>query len=59
MAAHAPPVPPEQRSDKDPRTEHPNVRQGGEAKSSASDPKTNQSGAIKQNTTNQGYQQDR
>lgn len=59
MTAHLPPVPPEQRSDKEPRTAQPNVKQGGEVKSSTSDPKTSQSGAVKQNTTNQGYQQDR
>jgi hypothetical protein len=59
MTAHPPPVPPEQRSDKDPRAGQPDVKQGGKAKSSSPDPKTDQSGAVKQNTTNQGYQQDR
>jgi hypothetical protein len=59
MTAHPPPVPPEQRSDKDPRARQPDVKQGGKAKSSSPDPKTDQSEAVKQNTTNQGYQQDR
>jgi hypothetical protein len=59
MTAHPPPVPPEPRSDKDPRARQPDVKQGGKAKSSSPDPKTDQSGAVKQYTTNQGYQQDR
>ncbi len=57
MAAHPPPVPPEQRSDKGPpATEAEPIH---EPTGKPPDPKTGRTGAIKQNTTNQGYQQDR
>jgi len=59
MTAHPPPVPPEQQSDKTPVTEKVNVKQGGETKSPSDDKNANRYGDIKQNTTNQGHQQDR
>lgn len=61
MSAHPPPVPPDQRSDKG------QIRDGiptAEGKSEAAgkkplDEKAGRSGAVKQNTRNTGYQQDR
>ncbi len=61
MSAHPPPVPPEQRSNKGPGE----TGRETEAKSEAAgrkkpiDEKAGGHGAVKQNTTNTGYQQDR
>jgi hypothetical protein len=61
MSAHPPPVPPDQRSSKDPaRNTAPEAapKKQGEA-DSPRDEKTGNSGAIRQNTRNTGHQQDR
>ncbi len=59
MAAHPPPVPPDQRSDRGPDRGSAAKTKGETAGKKPLDEKTGQSGAIKQNTTNTGYQQDR
>ena len=61
MAAHPPPVPPEQQSNKAPGQTPSNASEPkGEAAGRQSlDPETGRSGALKQNTTNTGHQQDR
>ena len=62
MSKSQPPVPPESRSDKGPATTDADK---GQQKVSHPDPhqrdvdKQGRQGNIKQNTTNQGYQQDR
>ncbi|HYZ23608.1 MAG TPA: hypothetical protein VE690_15780 [Rhodopila sp.] len=66
MSAHPPPVPPEQRSDKraGAATEQ-NRTNPKEAQKERYDPRgrdpteQGRQGAVKQNTTNKGYQQDR
>ncbi len=60
MSAHPPPVPPDQRSNKGPGE----TGREAEGKSDAAgktplDEKAGRQGAVKQNTTNTGYQQDR
>jgi hypothetical protein len=61
MSAHPPPVPPEQRSNKGPGE----TGRDAEGKSDSTahkrpvDEKAGRHGAVKQNTTNTGYQQDR
>ena len=62
MSAHPPPVPPENRSPKGPG-EPASVQKGDTpkaqpTKASANPGETGETGAVKQNTTNQGYQQD-
>lgn len=61
MAAHPPPVPPDQRSDKGPARDSGTAAEvkGEAAGKKPLDEKAGQSGAIKQNTTNTGYKQDR
>ena len=59
MAAHPPPVPREQQSDKAPRSERPEANKAENGKSPSLDTNANRFGDIKQNTTNKGYQQDR
>jgi hypothetical protein len=59
MAAHPPPVPPEQRSDKGPDEPAASTRTKDQTADRPPDPKTGRFGAVKQNTTNKGYQQDR
>ena len=62
MAAHPPPVPPDQRSDKasgaaaDQKHTHP--KEGFNSRDRNLEEQGRQ-GAIKQNTTNKGFQQDR
>ncbi len=63
MSAHPPPVPPANRSPKGtgespaaPKGAAPNVHP---AKANPNPGEVGEAGAIKQNTTNQGYQQDR
>ena len=65
MSAHPPPVPPEQRSNKGPG-ETGREAEGGKGDAAAQkahkkpiDEKAGRHGAVKQNTTNRGYQQDR
>jgi hypothetical protein len=60
MSAHPPPVPPEQRINKGPG----DAGREAEGHSNAAskkplDEKAGDQGAVKQNTTNTGYQQDR
>lgn len=58
--AKMPPIPPEQRSDKgpgDPGTVHKDDQKPGRAPSNLAE--QDRQGDIKQNTTHQGYQQDR
>ncbi len=60
MTAKPPPVPPEQRSPKGPGGAEP--RKSGEASGAEKEPnlaEQGRQGNLKQNTTNQGYQQDR
>ncbi len=59
MTAHPPPVPPEQQSDKAPKSGKANVKQTGATKPPPDDRNADRFGDIKQNTTNQGHQQDR
>ncbi|HSU05534.1 MAG TPA: hypothetical protein VLI93_08175 [Acetobacteraceae bacterium] len=59
MAAHSPPVPPDQRSDKAPENPATSTRPKDQTTEKTKDPKTDRYGAVKQNTTNKGYQQDR
>ena len=62
MAAHPPPVPPEQRSDKGSgaasatKETHPKAGYSPRDRNQA---EQGRQGAVKQNTTNKGYQQDR
>jgi hypothetical protein len=63
MSAHPPPVPPENRSDKGPG-EPASTPKGGKQEARAGKAPANlgeqdRQGNTKQNTTNQGYQQDR
>lgn len=63
MSAHPPPVPPEQRPRQgaDPETPRGETTRHPEHESRNRDPREQQgqSGNTRQNTTNQGYQQDR
>lgn len=59
MTAHPPPVPPTQRSDKGPDQPNQAATPKQPTESKAPDPKADRFGAVKQNTRNQGYQQDR
>ena len=60
MTAKMPPVPPENRSDKGPGSD-PQINKGKQKTSDTTNNLNEQGryGNIKQNTTNQGYQQDR
>jgi hypothetical protein len=63
MSAHPPPVPPDNRSPKGPG-ESPATSKGASDKihpemANPNPDQIGESGAAKQNTTNQGYQQDR
>lgn len=60
MAAHPPPVPPDQRPDKGPGEAAPGVTGGSAPKPQSDNPREQgQSGNISQNTTNKGLQHDR
>lgn len=59
MMAHSPPVPPEQQSDKAPKSGKSETDRSEQAKSPALDSNANRFGDIKQNGRNKGYQQDR
>jgi hypothetical protein len=65
MSAHPPPVPPEQRSNKGPGETGREAGGKSDATGAAKahkkpiDEKAGRHGAVKQNTTNTGYQQDR
>ncbi len=59
MSAHPPPVPPDQRSDKGPAEGSAAAPKRPDAGKPTLDEKAGQSGAVKQNTTNTGHQQDR
>lgn len=59
MTAHPPPVPPEQQSDKAPKSGKADTDRTEQANSPVVDSNPNQSDGIKQNTRNKGYQQDR
>lgn len=61
MSAHPPPVPPDQVSDKGSGAADPKLGNGKEVQP-PQDPnlaEQGRQGAVKQNTTNKGYQQDR
>lgn len=63
MSAHPPPVPPENRSPKGPGEPASMPKDAGQklhpAKANPDPGEVGESAAVKQNTTNQGYQQDR
>lgn len=63
MSAHPPPVPPENRSPKGPGESPATTKEAAPtlhpAKANPDPDEIGQTAAIKQNTTNQGYQQDR
>ncbi len=60
MSAHPPPVPPDQRSDKGTgQADRASSQPKDEAAKQPLDEKIGRQGAVRQNTTNQGYQQDR
>lgn len=59
MTAYPPPVPPEQQSDKAPKSGKEDAKRAEKANSPEVDSNANQSDGIKQNTRNKGYQQDR
>jgi hypothetical protein len=60
MSAHPPPIPPTQRSDRAPdQPARPDRLKSQAEEKKVPDPKADRYGAVKQNTTNKGYQQDR
>ncbi|WP_137390556.1 hypothetical protein [Rhodoligotrophos defluvii] len=59
MSSKAPPVPPANRTDKGPRDENARLGQQNGSKVPENPDKQGQTGNVKENTTNQGYQQDR
>lgn len=59
MSSHLPPAPPANRSDKGPGDDHRAPKDNAPRESPGNTDAQGQQGNVKQNTTNQGYQQDR